>query len=55
MIDLKKLEEKVILTAVCSGNEEETAASLQELAALVSTAGAKTVGILVQNREELRS
>ena len=53
MIDLKKLEEKVILTAVCSGNEEETAASLQELAALVSTAGAKTVGILVQNRESV--
>ena len=53
MIDLNKLEERVILTAVCSGSEEETAASLRELADLVSTAGARTVGALVQNRESV--
>ena len=50
MIELKKVEETVILTAVCSGSEEETAASLRELEDLVSTAGAKTLGVLVQNR-----
>ena len=53
MIDLNKLEERVILTAVCSGSEEETTASLRELADLVSTAGARTVGALVQNRESV--
>ena len=53
MIDLNKLEERVILTAVCSGSEEVTAASLRELADLVSTAGARTVGALVQNRESV--
>ena len=53
LIDLNKLEERVILTAVCSGSEEETTASLRELADLVSTAGARTVGALVQNRESV--
>lgn len=53
MIELKKVEETVILTAVCSGSEEETAASLRELEDLVSTAGAKTLGVLVQNRENV--
>ena len=53
MIELKKVEETVILTAVCSDSEEETAASLRELEDLVSTAGAKTLGVLVQNRENV--
>jgi len=46
--------EKVVLVAVNDGGNEQAAKeSLEELAELVKTAGAETVGSLVQNREKL--
>ena len=42
MIDLKELEEKVILVAVSTGSEDDAEASLDELGELASTAGART-------------
>ncbi len=53
MIDLKELEEKVILIAVSTGDEDGTPASLDELSELASTAGAVTVGRVIQNREKV--
>lgn len=53
LIDLKELEEKVILIAVSTGDEDDTPASLDELSELVSTAGANTVGRVIQNRERV--
>ena len=40
LIDLKELEERVILIAVNVGDERETSASLDELEELAQTAGA---------------
>lgn len=51
LIDLKELEERVILIAVNVGDERETAASLDELEELTQTAGAVPVGRVMQNRE----
>ena len=42
--------ERVILVAVCTGSSEETEQSLDELERLADTAGAVTVGRVVQNR-----
>lgn len=53
LIDLKELEEKVILIAVSTGAEDDTPASLEELSELASTAGAVTVGQVIQNREKV--
>ena len=53
MIDLKELEEKVILVAVSTGSEDDAEASLDELGELASTAGARTVGRVIQNRENV--
>ncbi|MCB6443138.1 hypothetical protein, partial [Streptococcus salivarius] len=43
LIDLSELQEKVILVAVSTAEEEDTPASLDELEELASTAGAVTV------------
>ncbi|MBO7335549.1 MAG: GTPase HflX, partial [Lachnospiraceae bacterium] len=57
MIEIKQEKERFILIAVASSGkdrsdpEKETLDSLSELAELVDTAGAKTVGTLIQNRE----
>lgn len=53
LIDLKELEEKVILIAVSTGEEDDTPASLDELSELAFTAGAVTVGRVIQNREKV--
>lgn len=53
MIDLKELQEKVVLIAVSTGEEDDTPASLDELEELASTAGAVTVGRVIQNREKI--
>lgn len=45
------MEEKVILVGVCTQDGDDTQDSLAELAELVQTAGADTVGTLVQNLE----
>ena len=51
LIDLKELEERVLLIAVNAGEEKETKASLDELEELAQTAGAVPVARVIQNRE----
>ncbi len=59
MIELKEIEERFILIAVSEGDtykngellHDDTLESLEELKELVRTAGAETVGTLIQNRE----
>lgn len=51
--ELKEIEERVILVGVQDNNGEDTEESLQELAELARTAGAETVGSLIQNREAI--
>lgn len=53
VFELKEIEERVILVGVQENNGEDTEESLQELAELVRTAGAETVGSLIQNREAI--
>lgn len=53
MIDLKEIQEKVILIAVSTGEEDDSEASLDELEELASTAGAVTAGRVIQNRENV--
>ena len=53
MIELKEQEERVILVAVSTGEDDDTAASVDELEELASTAGAVTVGRVIQNRENV--
>lgn len=53
LIELKELEERLILVAVSTSDEDDTEASLDELSELVKTAGALTIGRLVQNREKI--
>ena len=51
MIDIKEEQERVILVAVELRENDDTLASLDELEELADTAGAVTVGRLVQKRE----
>ena len=51
MIELKQEQEKVILVAVSLQGQDDVESSLDELSELASTAGAETVGRLVQSRE----
>ena len=51
MIELKQDIERVILVAVSLQGQDDVDSSLDELAELASTAGAETVGRLVQSRE----
>ena len=53
MIELKEQEERVILVAVSTDDNDDTVNSVQELSELVSTAGAMTVGTVIQNRENI--
>ena len=53
MIDLKELEERVILAAVSTSETDMAERSLDELKELADTAGAKTVGRVIQNRESI--
>jgi GTP-binding protein hflX len=55
LISTEEKEEKFILVAVSTSNEKETKSSLGELEELVYTAGAKSVGRLVQNRERIHA
>ena len=55
LISTEEKEEKFILVAVSTSNEKETQSSLDELEELVYTAGAKSVGRLVQNRERIHA
>ena len=49
--DFKEIEERVILIGVQTEQDEDVAASLDELEELAATAGAVTVGKVIQNRE----
>ncbi|WP_313153735.1 GTPase HflX [Lacrimispora sp.] len=53
LIELKEIEERVILVAVSTEDENDTQASLNELEELVKTAGAVTVDKIIQNRERI--
>lgn len=53
MIDLEKETERVILVGVSVTDEDDTQKSLEELKDLASTAGAATVGVVIQNREQV--
>lgn len=53
MIELKQDTERVILVAVSLQGQDDVESSLDELSELASTAGAETVGRLVQSREQV--
>lgn len=53
LIDLKELEERVILIAVSTSDDDDTEDSLEELKELVETAGATAVEHIIQNRERI--
>ncbi len=53
MIELKKEIEKVILVAVSLQGQDDVESSLDELSELAATAGAVTVGRIVQSREQV--
>lgn len=53
LYELKEMEERVILIAVSTGDEDDTRASVDELEELVRTAGAVTVDKMIQNRERV--
>lgn len=53
MIDVKEIEERVILIGVSTQDGDDTETSLDELEELVATAGAVTVGRMIQNRERI--
>ena len=55
LISTEGKKEKFILVAVSISGEKETQSSLDELDELVYTAGAKSVGRLVQNRERIHA
>ena len=53
MEEFGKPEERVILVGVQTGENDNVEESLDELGELASTAGAVTVGRIVQNREAI--
>ncbi|MBS5284950.1 MAG: GTPase HflX, partial [Clostridiales bacterium] len=53
LYDLEQIQEKVILIAVSTSDEDDTPASLDELEELAETAGAVTAGRVIQNREKV--
>ena len=53
MFETESLRERVILIGIYTAREDDTEASLDELSELVRTAGADTVGRIIQNREAM--
>lgn len=53
MIELKQMQEKVILVGVSTDDHDDTQQSLDELEELAETAGAVTVGRVVQNLSQI--
>ncbi len=51
MFETKSLCERVLLIGVCTGEQDDTEESLEELSELARTAGAEVVGTIIQNRE----
>ena len=52
-IEIKEIEEKVILVGISEQDGDDANDSLSELAELVKTAGATVVGTLIQKREKI--
>ncbi len=55
MIELDEVQEKVILVGVSTDDNDDTQKSLDELAELAATAGAVTVGRVVQNLAQINN
>ena len=53
MENMEEVKEYVILIGVNTGDEKETEESIDELEELAVTAGAVTVGKVIQNREAI--
>ncbi len=53
MIDLKETQERVILIGVSTSDHDDTEKSLDELEELAATAGAVTVGRIIQNLDQI--
>lgn len=53
MYEIKDQEERLILVGVAVSDSDDTNESLDELQELVATAGASTVGRIIQNRERI--
>ena len=53
LFDLSDVEERVLLVGVQERDGDDTEESLQELAELAKTAGAKVVGTVIQKREAI--
>lgn len=51
--EIEEIEERVILVGVSTREGDDTLQSLQELKELANTAGAVTVGMVIQNREQV--
>ena len=53
MIELKETQERVILVGVSTSDHDDTEKSLEELEELAATAGAVTVGRVIQNLDQI--
>lgn len=53
MYEIKEQEERFVLVGVAASDSDDTAESLDELEELAATAGALTVGKIIQNRESV--
>ncbi len=53
LYDVKEQEERFVLVAVASSDSDDTVEALDELEELAATAGAITVGKIIQNRESI--
>lgn len=53
LIEIGEQQERVILFAVSTNDSDDTEESVEELKELVKTAGAETVGTVIQNRENI--
>lgn len=53
LIEIGEQQERVILFAASTNDSDDTEESVEELKELVKTAGAETVGIVIQNRENI--
>lgn len=53
LYDMKEQEERFVLVGVASNTSDDTVSSLEELEELTATAGAITVGKIIQNRESV--
>ena len=51
LIEIGEQQERVILFAASTNASDDTEESVEELRELVKTAGAETVGAVIQNRE----